>query len=62
MHNPHGFKTIEKEERSYLDPAVRIKILKNFLFHLVTIKYRNKVKDVCRVEYHIVIMAVQSTI
>ena len=34
MHNPHGFKTIEKEERSYLDPAVRIKNFKEFLVPL----------------------------
>ena len=34
MHNPHGFKTIEKEERSYIDPTVRIKNFKEFLVPL----------------------------
>ncbi len=34
MHNPHGFKTIEKEDRSYIDPTKRIKNFKEFLVPL----------------------------
>ena len=34
MNNPHGFKTIEKEERSYIDPGARIKNFKEFLVPL----------------------------
>ncbi len=34
MHNPHGFKTIEKEERSYIDSEVRIKNFKEFIIPL----------------------------
>lgn len=34
MHNPHGFKTIEKQERSYLEPTVRIQNFKEFVVPL----------------------------
>tara|TARA_B100001057_G_scaffold471835_1_gene534531 strand:- start:440 stop:1867 length:1428 start_codon:yes stop_codon:yes gene_type:complete len=34
MHNPHGFKTIEKVDRSYKDPSTRIKNFKEFVIPL----------------------------
>ena len=34
MNNPHGFKTIDKEDRSYIDPGARIKNFKEFLVPL----------------------------
>ena len=34
MHNPHGFKTIEKVDRSYIDPSTRIKNFKEFVIPL----------------------------
>ena len=34
MHNPHGFKTIEKEERSYIDTNVRVKNFREFVIPL----------------------------
>tara|TARA_B100000989_G_scaffold79352_2_gene56541 strand:- start:5102 stop:6529 length:1428 start_codon:yes stop_codon:yes gene_type:complete len=40
MHNPHGFKTIEKVDRSYIDPSTRIKNFKEFVIPLSD----NKVK------------------
>ena len=34
MHNPHGFKTIEKVDRTYKDPSLRIKNFKEFVVPL----------------------------
>ena len=34
MHNPHGFKTIEKEERSYVAADVRVKNFREFVIPL----------------------------
>ena len=34
MFNPHGFKTIEKEDRTYIDPDIRIKNFKEFVVPL----------------------------
>ena len=34
MFNPHGFKTIEKEDRTYIDPDIRVKNFKEFLVPL----------------------------
>ena len=34
MFNPHGFKTIEKEDRTYINPNTRIKNFKEFVVPL----------------------------